>query len=134
MASNTGERSEMDSDKLQDLLTVASGFQSLIYNFRHGDTYDKLAQQLVTVWEALKQTENLSKLLVSYLCLARFVNTAYMQLEWISGKYGLKDHRLQYRSGKMNHCTCSFRWCGHFETLGITLLGSQAREKLILLL
>ena len=71
IASNTGEISEMDSDKLQDLLTVASGFQSLIYNFRHGDTYDKLTQQLFTVWEALKQTENLSKLLVSYLCLVR---------------------------------------------------------------
>ena len=92
MASNTGERSEMDSDKLLDLLTVASGFQCLIYNFRHGDTYDKLTQQLVTLWEALKQTKNLSKLLVSYLCLVRFL---HWQLEWMSGKYGLKDHSLQ---------------------------------------
>ena len=112
MASNTGERSEMDSDKLLDLLTVASGFQCLIYNFRHGDTYDKLTQQLATLWEALKQTENLSKLLVSYLCLVRFL---HWQLEWMSGKYGLKDHNLQYRSGQYSHCTCSFRQCGHFK-------------------
>ena len=72
IASNTGERSEMDGDKLQDLLTVASGFQSLIYNFRSGDPYDKLEQQLATVWEALEQTENLSKLLVSSFWLVIF--------------------------------------------------------------
>jgi len=65
IASNTEERSEMDGDKLQDLLTVGSGFQSLIYGFRAGDTYDCLVGQLDTVWEALRQTTNLSKLLVS---------------------------------------------------------------------
>ena len=75
IASNTGERSEMDIDKLQDLLTVASGFQTLIYNFKSGDiyTYENLLQQLDTVWEALKQTQNLSKLLVSYVWIVRFV-------------------------------------------------------------
>lgn len=74
IASNTGERSEMDIDKLQDLLTVASGFQSLIYNIKSGDmyAYDDLLQQLETVWKALKQTQNLSKLLVS-CWLVRFV-------------------------------------------------------------
>ena len=101
IASNTGEISEMDNDKLQDLLTVASGFQSLIYNFRRGDTYDKLAQQLLTVWEALKRTANLPKLLVSYLCLVRFVYTACMQIEWMSGKCESTDCGLQYQSGKM---------------------------------
>ena len=101
IASNTGEMSEMDCDKLQDLLTVASGFQSLIYNFRRADAYDKLAQQLLSVWEALKRTANLPKLLVSYLCLVRFVYTACMQLEWMSGKCESTEYRLQYQSGKM---------------------------------
>ena len=57
----------MDIDKLQDLLTVASGFQSLIYNIKSGEkyAYDDLLRQLETVWKALKQTQNLSKLLVS---------------------------------------------------------------------
>ena len=65
----------MDIDKLQDLLTVASGFQTLIYNFKSGDiyTYENLSQQLDTVWEALKQTQNLSKLLVSHVWIVRFV-------------------------------------------------------------
>lgn len=65
IASNTEERSEMDCDKLQDLLTVGSGFQSLIYGFKPGYAYDCLVGQLDTVWEALRQTNNLSKLLVS---------------------------------------------------------------------
>ena len=51
IASNTGERSEMDIDKLQDLLTVASGFQSLIYSIKSGEkyAYDDLLRQLETV-------------------------------------------------------------------------------------
>ena len=78
IASNTGERSEMDIDKLQDLLTVTSGFQTLIYNFKSGDvdTYDNLSQQLDTIWEALKQTQNLPKLLVSHVWIV-FVFEAY---------------------------------------------------------
>ena len=67
----------MDIDKLQDLLTVASGFQALIYNFKPGDyTYENLLQQLDTIWEALKRTQNLSKLLVSHVWIV-FVFEAY---------------------------------------------------------
>ena len=84
IASNTGEKSEMDGDKLQDLLTVGSGFQSLIYGFRSGDTYDRLVEQLLSVWEALKQTRNLSKLLVSIDIIA-------VRFEWESETQPYKE-------------------------------------------
>ena len=106
IASNTGERSEMDIDKLQDLLTVASGFQSLIYNIRSGEkyAYDDLLQQLETVWKALKQTRNLSKLLVS-CWLVRFVFVFETYSIFCGKTYGSSPSNLNSRSNAMEIVT-----------------------------
>lgn len=107
IASNTGERSEMDIDKLQDLLTVASGFQSLIYNIKSGEkyAYDDLLRQLETVWKALKQTQNLSKLLVSCVWLVRFVFVFEAYSIFCRKTYGSSPSNLNSRSNAMEIVT-----------------------------
>ena len=73
---SAGEGDE-SSDKLSDLKTVGSGFGPLIYGLLKDPSYDSFQQGCRAVWDVMKTTPHLPKLLVQnklMICLCMFVH------------------------------------------------------------
>lgn len=66
---------DLSSDKLSHLKTVGSGFGPLIYGLKTDPSFHTFQQGCKAVWQAIDQTPNLPKLLVS--CMIVEIDLGY---------------------------------------------------------
>ena len=66
LATAAGGEDALARDKLSNLVKVGSGFGSLIYNLERDVSFMALADSCRSVWEAMKHTPSLPRLLVGY--------------------------------------------------------------------
>ena len=66
LATAAGGEDALTRDKLSNLVKVGSGFGSLIYNLKQDASFETLSDSCRSVWEAMKHTPSLPRLLVGY--------------------------------------------------------------------
>ena len=66
LATAAGGEGALACDKLSNLVKVGSGFGSLIYTLQQDASFIALADSCRSVWEAIKHTPSLPRLLVGY--------------------------------------------------------------------
>ena len=64
LATTAGGEDDLAHDKLSDLRTIGSGFGALIYKLPDDAGYAVLAQRCTSLWEALKNNQDLPNKLV----------------------------------------------------------------------
>ena len=67
LATAAGGEGALADDKLSHLLTVGTGYKSLIYELKNTDGCQQLMDKCNSLWNALEENKDLPDLLVSYL-------------------------------------------------------------------